>query len=118
MTRSWIQTTVLASVLGLTGCSSITVSQNAWTTCTLAGTAIVGGVAIASGMHVITGATLGLANAGLGCFLVFENATVRTEKKAALEREAQQAEVISAPQFDNTQPAMPIIPILPTIDDE
>lgn len=115
MTPVWIRTSLIVTLVGLSGCTSITVSENAWTKCTLGGTALVGSLAVASGMHVLTGATLGLANAGLGCFLVFENATVRTEKVAEKERAQQEVEV---PTFDGSQPAMPIIPIMPTLEDD
>lgn len=113
----WIRTSLIVSLVGLSGCAAIEVSENAWTKCTLGGTALVGSLAVASGMHVVTGTTLGLANAGLGCFLVFENATVRTEK-AAKELRAQQEVNMPEPAFDGSQPAMPIIPIMPTLDDE
>lgn len=106
-------------MLGLSGCSSIDVSESAWTRCTVGGTVLVGATAVVAGLNLVTGVSLGLANSGLGCFLVYENMAARTENrlKAESEQNAPKATVSATDQPVNSgNAAFPVVPLFPALD--
>ncbi len=111
----------IAIALGLSACANMGGSEGAWTRCAVGGTALVGSTAVMAGMTVISGVTLGMANAGLGCFLVYENIATRTEKrhKAAAEENATKPTVSATQQtIDSSNAAFPVIPLFPSIESD